>query len=337
MSSFTHSSKNIPRNEKDQLQYYYDLKEGLTNDIIECPEKHPLSLLLDNSLISPTQNKSYTIKVIQCGEYYQIYRFNKIKIKNDKIKEKINDKKNSVDLWIDVDTDKLIKFENYQKKPSRGVIVKKNIDRSKFQLQRLIKANENKFKTFITLTFSDNLKSIEEANKKFDIWRTKIKSIYKDFSYVCVPEFQKRGAVHYHLLTDLEIENEYQYIRRNKLTKVKLILPQEGKNSQFDVKYWSYGFTSVFNVKDINIVGYLSKYMTKDIDNRLFGKRRYLCSNNLIKPNEYYINLYDDQEFSIIADILANSDITYDSSYLDVFGDVIDYTEYKRASDRSPE
>ena len=77
--------------------------------------------------------------------------------------------------------------------------------------------------------------------------------------------------------------------------------------------------------------------MTKDIDNRLFGKRRYLSSNNLIKPNEYYINLHDDQDFNLIADILANSNITYDGSYLDVFGDVIDYTEYKRASDSSPE
>lgn len=337
MSSFTHSSKNIPRNEQDQLQYYYDVKEGLLKDIIENTDKHSLSLLLDNSLITPTQNKSYSIKVIQCGDYYQVYRFNKTKIKNDKMKEKINDKKYSVDLWQDIDIDKLIKPENYQKEPSRGVISKKNIDRSKFQLQRLIKANENKFKTFITLTFADNVISIEDANKKFDIWRTKIKSIYKDFSYVCVPEFQKRGAVHYHLLTDLEIENEYQYIRRNKLTKVKLILSQEGKSSQFDVRYWSYGFSSVYNMKDINVVGYITKYMTKDIDNRLFGKRRYLSSNNLIKPNEYYINLHDDQDFNLIADILANSNITYDSSYLDVFGDVIDYTEYKRASDSSPE
>lgn len=92
MSSFTHSSKNIPRSEQDQLQYHYDVKEGLANDIIENTDKHSLSLLLDNSLITPTQNKSYSIKVIQCGDYYQVYRFNKTKIKNDKMKEKINDK-----------------------------------------------------------------------------------------------------------------------------------------------------------------------------------------------------------------------------------------------------
>ena len=36
----------------------------------------------------------------------------------------------------------LVNTENYQNNPSRGVIEQKNIDRSKFQLQRLIKANE---------------------------------------------------------------------------------------------------------------------------------------------------------------------------------------------------
>ena len=326
MSSFTHSSKNIPRNEQDQLQYYYDVKEGLLKDIIENTDKHSLSLLLDNSLITQTEQKAYTIKIIQCGDYYQVYRFNKTKIKNDKMKEKINDKKYCVDLWLDIDTDKLVKPENYQKEPSRGVVLQKNINRSKFQLQRLIKANEKEFKTFITLTFSDNVKSIKDANKVFNSFRTYIKKLKNDFKYVCVPEFQKRGAVHYHLLTNINY-TDFNLLSQN---EVKLWDPKFKK-------CWNKGYSLVINMKDINVIGYLSKYMTKDIDNRLFGFRRYLNSNNLIKPNEYYINLYDDQDFNVIADILANSNITYDSSYLDVFGDVIDYTEYKRASDSSPE
>ncbi len=334
MSNFTHSSKKLPRNEKDQLQYYYDIKEGLKNDIIENPHKHSLSLLLDNSLITQTEQKAYTIKVIQCGEYYQIYRFNKMKIKNDKFKERINDKKYCVDLWFDIDTDKLIKSKNYQKKPSRGVILQKNIDRSKFQLQRLIKANEKKFKTFITLTFAENVKSIRESNKVFNSFRTYIKKLKSDFKYVCVPEFQKRGAVHYHLLTNINY-TDFSLLSQK---EVKLWDPKSKKwQIGRNIKGWNKGYSLVKNMENINVVGYLSKYMNKDIDNRLFGFRRYLNSSNLIKPNEYYINLYDDQDFNIIADILANSNITYDSSYLDVFGNVIDYTEYKRASDRSPE
>lgn len=223
----------------------------------------------------------------------------------------------------------LVNTENYQNNPSRGVIEQKNIDRSKFQLQRLIKANEKEFKTFITLTFSDNVKDIKKANEKFNSWRTKIKSIYNDFRYVCVPEFQKRGAVHYHLLTNLEINKEYFYIRRNKQTKVKLILPQLNKKCQYDVKYWSNGFTSVFSMKNINVVGFLSKYMTKDIDNRLFGHRRYFYSTNLLKPNEIYIDLSKDNEFNIVADIMANCNITYEKTYLDMFGDIVDFVEFK--------
>lgn len=324
-NSFTRSSKNIPRTKEEIKQFNYDKYSYYKNLVNNEIDKTSLSLLLDSSLITETQNKKYTIKVIQCGDYYQVYRYNNVRIHKDKTQEKIKNLKNKDFIY----TDMLITPKNYQNKPSRGVVEQKNIDRSKFQLQRLIKSNESEFKTFITLTFADNVTDIDIANKKFHSWRVKIKSIYKDFRYVCVPEFQKRGAVHYHLLTNLEIDKDYHYIRRGKNTKSKLIVPQEGTKSQYDVKYWPNGFTSVFSMDNINVIGYLSKYMTKDIDNRLFGHRRYFYSNNLIRPNEMYINLSNDSEFNIIADIMSNCNIAYEKTYLDMFGDVVDFVEYK--------
>lgn len=324
-SSFAHTSKHIPRTEEEIKQFNYDKYSYYKNLVNNEIEKTSLSLLLDSSLITQTQNKNYTIKIIQCGDYYQVYRYNNIRIHKDKSQEKIKKLKNKSYIY----TDMLVKSENYEIRPSRGVVEQKNIDRSRFQLQRLIKANEKDFKTFITLTFAENVSDIKKANEKFNSWRTKIKSIYKDFRYVCVPEFQKRGAVHYHLLTNLEIDKEYHYIRRNKKTKVKIIVSQEGTKCQYDVKYWSNGFTSVFSMKNINVIGYLSKYMTKDIDNRLFGHRRYFYSNNLLKPNEIYIDLSKDNEFYILADIMANCNISYEKSYLDIFGDIVDFVEYK--------
>jgi len=98
--------------------------------------------------------------------------------------------------------------------------------RSKFQLQRLVKANESEFKTFITLTFVENITCVEQANIMFDNWRRSIKRVKSDFKYVCVPEFQKRGAVHYHLLTNLDIKNDYN-----------IITLQKGKLKMYDVKY----------------------------------------------------------------------------------------------------
>lgn len=324
-NSYTRTSKKIPRTKEEIKQFYCDRYSYYKNLVINEIEKTPLSLLLDSSLITATQNKKYTIKVIQCGDYYQVYRYNNVRLRKDKTQEKIINTKNKEYIY----TDMLISPKNYQNKPSRGVVEQKNIDRSKFQLQRLIKANEKEFKTFITLTFAENISDIKKANDKFRSWRTKIKSIYKDFRYVCVPEFQKRGAVHYHLLTNLEIDEYYHYTRRSKKTKAKLIVPQEGTKSQYDVKYWPNGFTSVFSMNNINVIGYLSKYMTKDIDNRLFGHRRYFYSNNLIKPNEIYIDLSNDSEFNLIADIMSNCNIAYEKTYLDMFGEVVDFVEYK--------
>lgn len=311
--SRTYLGKRYLSKEEKQEQYYDYLR-------VKDEEKanaERVALLLDSSLISPTQEFKYDLKLVECGDYVQVYYFENTKKKKEK-KEK------------EIDIDNLYKSEEtYKRRTELKTIEFKNINRSKFQLQRIVKANEDVFKTFITLTFADNIKNIEVANKKFDIWRTKIKSIYKDFQYVCVPEFQKRGAVHYHLLTNLEINKIYQYTRRNKNLEVQLIIPQENKKTQYDVKYWSYGYTSVFPMKDINVVGYISKYMTKDIDNRLYGKRRYLYSQSLKVPKECFIE-QDSKHLLHLLMLIENSDVTYKKSYLDYYGDEIQFIEYKR-------
>lgn len=311
--SRTYLGKRYLSKEEKQEQYY----DYLRAKDEEKANAERVALLLDSSLISPTQEFKYDLKLVECGDYVQVYYFENTKKKKEK-KEK------------EIDIDNLYKSEEtYKRRTELKTIEFKNINRSKFQLQRIVKANEDVFKTFITLTFADNIKNIEVANKKFDIWRTKIKSIYKDFQYVCVPEFQKRGAVHYHLLTNLEINKIYQYTRRNKDLEVQLIIPQENKKTQYDVKYWSYGYTSVFPMEDINVVGYISKYMTKDIDNRLYGKRRYLYSQSLKVPKECFIEK-DSKHLLNLLMLIENSDVTYKKSYLDYYGDEIQFIEYKR-------
>lgn len=268
--------------------------------------KHLDALLLDSSLISTTKNKTYYFKVIDCGDYKQIYYYNDIKIKKDKNKERY------------IDNDYLFKKQNIDRKNEKQYLEYKNINRSKFNLQRLVKANEQEFKTFITLTFEENVTDIEVANRRFRYWRDSMQRVFKEFKYVCVPEFQKRGAVHYHLLTNLQIG-----------VHDDLIIPQKDKKSQYDVKYWNNGFSSVFDLKDMNVVGYISKYMTKDIDNRLFGKRRYFNSKNLIVPKEYYINCEEDIEFKYILDIINNYDEVYSNGYFDLNKEVVYFKEYK--------
>lgn len=327
--------------------------------------KHLDALLLDSSLISTTQNKKYYLKVIDCGKYKQVYYYNDLKIKKDKNIEK--NKK--------IDTTYLFKKENINKKEDKKYIELKNLNRSKFKLERIIKANEDVFKTFITLTFEDEVIDIEKANKRFRYWRDTFQRNYKDFKYVCVPEFQKNGKVHYHMLTNVDYhdsifinenmsylnllnklnKNKYKLInykvgvviidKEIKLNDLAIALRKQNKkwentkktynyktkqNKVFKtIKYWSNGFSNVSNMENINIVGYLTKYMTKDIDNRLFGKKRYLNSLNLIIPKEYYLDFENDIEFLYYLDFVNNSEITYKKDYLNVFEEQINFIEYK--------
>lgn len=279
------------------------------------------SLLLDSSLISPSNKREIDTKIVKCGDYIQVYKYKKHKIIDKDLEEikKYEKKSTQIDL--------LYKIENYSRRNEEQIIEFKNIIRSRIQMERLVMTNEKQFKTFITLTFKDNLKSVEEANNKFDIWRTNIKRLKKDFKYVAVLEFQKRGAVHYHLLTNLDISKDFN-----------IILPQKGKNgknlkNRYDVKGWDYGFARVDKLNDIKVIGYLSKYMTKDIDNRLFGKRRYLYSRNLEKPIESYLNLDEQRHYDYLKHELELRELQYDKKYLDYFGDEVVFMEYKKNAD----
>lgn len=340
---YTRSSQTKYYTKDDNLKFYGNYRDYL---------KKSVNLLLDSSLISQTNYKRYTHKIIKVGGYYQIYDFNKTNLRKDKNYEKIKYvckikvfKDNSNDDKVSLEYRKFANNPLYKEKSSavpieefkhidlpikinnkKKEIETKNINRSKFELQRIVKANENIFKTFITLTFEENLQDITEANKIFNSFRTYIKRLKKDFLYVCVPEFQKRGAIHYHLLTNIEYSDLKLLTEKEvKLWNKKSNSWQIGKN----IIGWNKGFTLVKNMKDINVVGYLSKYMTKDIDNRLWGKRRYLCSQNIIKPKISYIDINNLEDFIKLVNLTSKLKLIYSSSYNNFYNENVNFAEYK--------
>lgn len=271
-------------------------------------EHEVLHDLLDSSLISATNKKFINMKIIDCGDYKHVYEYKNLRLIKEK--DKIKFKDNKVMLLPKLN-------KSYKNTSELKEIDIKNINRTKIQFQRLIQCNLNQFKSFVTLTFKDNIINVDEANKKFATWRTKVKSVYKEFAYICVPEFQKRGAVHYHLLTNLDINNS------------KIIIPQKDKKAMYDIKYWSYGFSSVFSVNNINVIGYMTKYMTKDIDNRLFSKRRYFYSSNLIKPIEYNLDLSKIEDFQTLLKLFDKDYIlNYSREYEDFYCEPVKYKEF---------
>lgn len=151
--------------------------------------------------------------------------------------------------------------------------------------------NYTQWNTFITLTFKENITSPTEANQLFENYITQVKRYLKkeniELYYIGVPEFQKRGAYHYHILTN--IKTNTLLIPKQEL-KITYSRGKETKLEYYDLKYWNYGYSSAFDLKNgindqFNVALYILKYLYKDIDKRMFGKKKILKSNNLEKPN----------------------------------------------------
>lgn len=268
--------------------------------------------LLDSNLIRQTNKMQYNAKIYKCGDYSQLYLYESTKIKKD-----TNLAKTDKEIMK-----KKIIFEtnsNSSNKPKFKEIRSDNVMRSKLQIQRIIKANIDEFKTFITLTFEDNI-DINTANKKFNSWRTHTKKIYYNFKYISIPEFQKRGAVHYHLLTNIDYNND---ILVNQEVK-EIWNPQNKVWHVFKtLKYWNNGYSSIKDLtvdkENMNVIGYMSKYVTKDIDNRLYGRKKYFYSKSLNVPEAFFFDTKDKKIYKYIDKLLKNKKITYQNVYLNKF------------------
>lgn len=68
----------------------------------------------------------------------------------------------------DVKPKAIIKKQNEESRGLEKMILKKNLIRAQNQLKRIVKTNEDVFKTFITITFEENVKDLEHANKMFN-------------------------------------------------------------------------------------------------------------------------------------------------------------------------
>jgi len=139
-----------------------------------------------------------------------------------------------------------------------------NIFRTKSRFKRLVRSNSDLTK-FITLTFAENQTDLTYANKYFNNFIKRFTRLYPNFQYIAVPEFQKRGAVHYHLLSNINT-----FIKNEDLARI-----------------WGAGFVNIKNLRKLcvnRIDLYMVKYLTKNIDNRLFGRRKFLYSRGIKKP-----------------------------------------------------
>lgn len=190
----------------------------------------------------------------------------------------------------------------------------KTMRRARSHLMRLINANVRRWyddngrpyePVFLTLTFARNVQDIDEGNKAFKNFRRRLEyEINGKLKYVCVVEFQERGAVHYHLVVF-----NLPYIPAERLARI-----------------WRHGYIKINVIKDVDNVGaYMAKYMGKDVtDERLIGEKCYFSSRGLHKPKEKALTK---EEIDQLAAGLSGKEV-YKVEYQNEYTGKTVYTQY---------
>lgn len=175
-----------------------------------------------------------------------------------------------------------------------------NLYRARRTIRRIIFANQSAWLSeikFFTFTFKKNVKTISEANKEWSKYTKRLnrslqKRGFSSAKYLAVIEFQKRGAIHFHVL--------YFNLPR---------LSPQGINV---ATLWGKGFVHAKGLREVRSAGsYVCKYLQKQtLDKRLSGEKAFFTSRGLIKPIEY-------KKFSTVDDYLKTRtmNITYEQVY----------------------
>lgn len=272
-----------------EIEYQKDLNKQLIKS--SDSYKKLETSLLDSSLITRTiLKKTYDFKVIECGNIKQVYYFKnktldkkiegyeKTRINEDLKKEKLNEVLNAnieeVFYSIEDLNEDLLKTERFKNIRTMGDIKKSNLIRSKNQMARLVDCNADSFKTFITLTFEEQIEDYDFAYKELANFIRKIKRVYPKLLLIAVREKQKNGRVHFHLLTNIDYNNDVlineniflnKYIKENgnnanlnQFLESNIVLTKDQKMNDLDIvlRYQDGELHNTKKVFDNEINGY---------------------------------------------------------------------------------
>jgi len=163
--------------------------------------------------------------------------------------------------------------KNASKNSMDEATLNKSIARARSNIRR--KALSMSADRMLTLTFRDNVTDVDEAWSVFKYFCKLMRKRYREkFQYIAVPEFQKRGAVHFHMAIG-------HYFHANTVRRLwHRAVGHRGGNiditspKKFGKKSW--------NPK--RIANYISKYISKAeiVD---FNKRRYSTGGKIQLPD----------------------------------------------------
>jgi hypothetical protein len=152
-----------------------------------------------------------------------------------------------------------------------------NARRASMAFRRIVSSNlggGSALPVLVTLTYADNFTDLSGAYKHFSNFINTLRRKFgRGFKYVSVPEFQKRGAVHFHALF-WGIPEEI------------FLLEREDRTLR---GFWGFGHVFVKRTDGASALAfYLAKYFTKAyLDPRLKNQKSYVASRNVKRPEVF--------------------------------------------------
>jgi len=169
-----------------------------------------------------------------------------------------------------------------------------NVKQAKINFRRLVEANfQSENPILLTLTHKENMDDISIGYKNLRMFIQALRYRYgKIFKYIAVPEFQSRGAIHFHTLF---------------WNLPSHITPEQERKDRILQKIWGHGFIDLVETDGHEkLSGYLAKYLGKTfVDMRLKNQKAYVASRNIKRPEviknamlfpEFYLHLDEDDK-----------------------------------------
>lgn len=170
--------------------------------------------------------------------------------------------------------------------------VQKNVFRATKKVRSLCNHYGHLLTKFYTLTYAFNISEndFSESNNLFKKFIMRVKHKYGSFEYLCVPELQKNGNIHYHMICSLP------YIPVNEIQTI-----------------WSHGLVYITRIDSINNLGaYLSSYIEKDFGKSFPGKKHFFKSKGLVYPEPQKV-------FKGISEEYDKKNLVYSSTNFNVY------------------
>jgi len=147
-----------------------------------------------------------------------------------------------------------------------------NVVRLKRVFERLVFSNCLRQCKALLFTFTFvGIMDISGGYRSFHSFTKRLRRLYgSDFRYIAVPEFQKRGSIHFHVL----------------IWGLPDRLLKDERSTRSIQRLWGYGYVDIVQTDGSpKLARYLSKYLFKLLqDDRLFHQKAFVCSRNVLRP-----------------------------------------------------